>query len=96
MWYFVRCWLGMAVGIVLGGLGIHWQSVAVQVIGGFVTFAAFLGMLSTIGRANSARCPSCSATMTQGWDAKQQSSDGVFTCPNCQSRWRTSATWGSD
>jgi hypothetical protein len=94
MWYFVRCWLGMVAGIGVFGLGLHWQSVVVQVFGGVLAFAAFLWMFSTIGRAQSARCPSCSATMTQGWDTKRQSSDGVLTCPQCHSRWRTSATWG--
>ena len=94
MWYFVRCWIGMVAGIGVFGLGLHWQSVAVQVFGGVLAFIAFLWMFSTIGRAQSARCPSCSAMMTQGWDAQRGSSDGVFTCPQCQSRWRTSATWG--
>jgi len=96
MWYFVRCWIGMAAGIGVFGLGLHWQLVVVQVAGGVIAFISFLCMFGSISRAQSAPCPSCSATMTQGWDAKRGSSDGVFTCPQCQSRWRTSATWGFD
>ena len=92
----VRCWLGMVVGIGVFGLGLHWVSVTTQVIGGVLAFAAFLWMFSWIVRARSARCPSCSAMMTQGWDAKRWSYDGLFTCPQCQSRWRTPATWGFD
>ena len=70
------------------------EMTGLQVIGGVVAFAAFLWMFSTIGRAQSAHCPSCSAVMSQGWDDKRHNSDGVFTCPQCHSRWRTSATWG--
>jgi hypothetical protein len=94
MWHFIRCWLGMVAGIVMFGLGLRWHSGAVQVIGGVLAFAAFLWMFSTIARARSAQCPSCSAAMSQGWDATHQKSDGVFVCPQCQSRWRTRAVWG--
>jgi Zn finger protein HypA/HybF involved in hydrogenase expression len=84
----------MVAGIVLFGLGLHWQSNALQVIGGLTASVAFLFLFITIALANSARCPSCSIRMTQGWDEKIQSSDGIFTCPKCHSRWRTCATWG--
>ncbi len=93
MWYFVRCWLGMLAGIGVFGLGLHWQSVAVQILGGILAFISFLCMFGTMRRARSARCPSCSATMSQGWDERRSCSDGIFVCPQCQSRWRTRAVW---
>src|SRR5262245_33210355 len=81
MWYFVRCFLGMVAGIGVFGLGLHWQLVAVQVAGGVIAFISFFCMFGVISRARSARCPSCSATMSQGWDAARSCSDGIFLCP---------------
>jgi hypothetical protein len=95
-WYFVRSWLGMVGGIGVFGLGLYWQSVAVQVVGGVIAFVAFLFMFRVMIIAQSAQCPSCSVTMTQGWDSKHQKSDGLFTCPQCHGRWRTRAVWGFD
>ena len=94
MWYFVRCFLGMVAGIGVFGLGLHWQFIVVQVAGGLIAFISFLCMFGVIRRARSAQCPSCSTTMSQGWDAKHSRSDGVFVCPQCQGRWRTRAVWG--
>lgn len=94
LWYFVRCFLGMVAGIGFFGLGLHWQVIPFQVVGGVAAFASFLFMFGTMSRVRSAKCPSCSSMMAQGWDAKQSCSDGVFTCPQCHSRWRTRAVWG--
>jgi hypothetical protein len=96
MWNFLRSWLGMLAGIGVFGFGIHWQSIIMQIMGGVLAFAAFCWMFTTIGQAQSACCPSCSAKMTQGRDEKRRSSDGIFRCPQCQSQWRTKAIWGFD
>lgn len=93
-WYFFRCWLGMGAGIGVFGLGLHWESVAVQIAGGVVAFASFLWMFGTLDRAQSAKCPTCSAMMNQGWSEKRGQSDGIFVCPQCKGRWRTKAKWG--
>ena len=62
MWYFLSIWgLGMAGGVLAFGFG--WL-LAVRcrkrVLGRVLAFAAFLWMLSTIGRVQSAQCPTCS------------------------------------
>ena len=93
-WYFVRCFLGMIAGIGVFGLGLHWQVVAIQVAGGVIAFTSFLCFFGLISRVRSARCPSCSTMMSQGWDTARACSDGVFACPRCQSRWRTSLVLG--
>ena len=94
MRYFLCCFLGMVAGISVFGLGLHWQVFVVQIVGGGVAFISFLCMFGVISRARSARCPSCSTMMSQGWDTKGSRSDGVFVCPQCQGRWRTRAVWG--
>ena len=96
MWYFMRCFLGMVAGIGVFALGLQWESAAVQITGVVVAFISFLCMLGVVSRARSARCPSCSTMMAQGWDSVRCSSDGVFVCPQCKSRWRTRAVWGFD
>lgn len=73
--YFLRCWFGMLVGIGTFGLGLHLTSISVQILGGLISFVAFLCMLHTISLAQSARWPKCSATVIQGWDSKDKCSD---------------------
>lgn len=92
--YFLRCWLGMAAGTGVFALGLKWNSIIVQIIGGVIAFVAFLWMFRTFARANSAPCPNGSTPMSLGWDAKKNQSDGVFVCPDCKSSWRTRAVWG--
>src|SRR5688572_26267165 len=87
-WYFLRCWLGLVAALVIFGLGLRWASLLLQVSGGVGALIAFLCMLRTLTLAYTARCPECSATMTQGWDSQRQTSDGVFACPQCERRWR--------
>ena len=86
----------MVAGIALFVLGLHVESLVVQILGGVAGFIAFIFMISTIGRAQAAPCPHCSSRMVQGWDAKRQESDGIFVCPGCQGRWRTEAKWGME
>ncbi len=96
MGYFLACVSGMVAGIGLFGVGLHWESTVVQVMGGVVALGGFLWMFGTLDRAQSAQCPNCSAEMRQGWDEQLRRSDGLFTCPQCGSHWRTPATWGFD
>lgn len=92
--FFGFCWVGMLCGILLYGFGLKWQLAAVQVAGELFAFIAFLCMFGTIHLVNTAQCPNCSCTMTQGWNQVQRTSDGIFVCPQCKGRWRTSAKWG--
>lgn len=94
MVYFIGCILGLLAGGGIVILGLDWHLLALQITGGAVTFISFLCLLRIISRAQTAPCPVCATMMSQGWDDKQASSTGIFTCPQCQSRWRTRAVWG--
>jgi hypothetical protein len=95
-WYFMRWWLVFVASMGVLAMGMEWQIITMQIAGGAGCFVALMGLMTTIGRAGSAACPSCSTMMSQGWDAKSNGSDGIFRCPGCGKKWRTKATWGMD
>ncbi len=86
----------MTVGLVIFGIGVSRDSNLLQIIGAAFGLAGFGGMIVSFGRFQSARCPECSARMSQGWNATEQRSDGIFTCQRCRKSWRTEAKWGMD
>ena len=91
--HFIFRWLALAACLPLIGLTAY---PAVQIAGGVGAFVALLFLAGTMSLANSARCPTCDTRMSQGWDQKKGSSDGLFTCPKCRAQWRTKAVWGFD
>ena len=86
----------MALGIALFGFGVSRDSNLFQIGGAALGLGGFIGMVVSFGYFQSARCPECRQRMSQGWDSKEQRSDGIFTCQSCEKSWQTDATWGSD
>ena len=65
-----------------------------SIVGVCLAVSGILAGICTIGAIDSATCPKCGETLSQG--PRPYGGDGIFACKKCGGRWRTSATWGFD